>query len=62
MDPAHLDVRYPLLAGGLAFTWSPLVRAGSAVLLIGVILNAAQVTVIATAEAAATPPSCGSAR
>jgi hypothetical protein len=42
----------PLLAGGLAFTLTPLVRAGSAVLLAGVILNAAQATVIATAEAA----------
>ena len=42
----------PLLAGGLAFTLSPLVRVGSAFLLAGVILNAAQATVIATAEAA----------
>ena len=37
----------PLLAGGLAFTLAPLVQAGSAVLLAGVILNAAQATVIA---------------
>jgi len=41
----------PLLAGGLAFTSLPLVRVGSACLLAGVILNAAQATVIATAEA-----------
>jgi hypothetical protein len=40
----------PLLAGGLAFTLSPLVRVGSACLLAGVILNAAQATVIATAR------------
>ena len=40
----------PLLAGGLAFTISPLVRVGSACLLAGVILNAAQATVIATAR------------
>ena len=39
-----------LLAGGLAFTFSPLVRVGSAFLLAGVILNAAQATVIATAR------------
>ncbi len=39
----------PLLAGGLAFTLSPLVQMGSALLLAGVILNAAQATVIATA-------------
>ena len=41
----------PLLAGGLAVTSSPLVRLGSACLLAGVILNAAQATVIATAQA-----------
>ena len=41
----------PLLAGGLAFTSLPLVRVGSACLLAGVILNAAQATVIATAQA-----------
>ena len=40
----------PLLAGGLASTLSPLVRVGSAFLLVGVILNAAQATVIATAQ------------
>jgi hypothetical protein len=41
----------PILAAGLAFTLSPLVRVGSACLLAGVILNAAQATVIATAQA-----------
>ncbi len=41
----------PLLAGGLALTLLPLVRLGSAFLLAGVILNAAQATVIATAQA-----------
>jgi hypothetical protein len=41
----------PLLAGGLAFTLSPLIRLGSAFLLVGVTLNAAQATVIATAQA-----------
>jgi hypothetical protein len=41
----------PLLAGGLAFTLLPLVRVGSACLLAGVFLNAAQATVIATAQA-----------
>jgi len=41
----------PLLAGGLALSLLPLVRLGSAVLLAGVMLNAAQATVIATAQA-----------
>ena len=40
----------PLLTGGLAFTLLPLVRVGSVFLLAGVILNAAQATVIATAQ------------
>jgi hypothetical protein len=41
----------PLLAAGLAFALRPLVSAGSAVLLAGVVLNAAQAVGIATARA-----------